>query len=195
MLHNSPRRHEFSKRIANDSRAGISEAGQAREKARATLPPNSAGLAEISFLSLKIEEDCTPGRQAGTLVLRCPLGTKGLQNDKLVSLRKRMGSGDPPGLQNRRAASSMSSVRSTRTRFRHFSTTYRQRNHSEISSPGQAPCERPSSELAPSHLSRCRRRCSSWCGCPRDASAFAGRRLTSPQRRATSGRCAAWCGY
>jgi hypothetical protein len=31
-----------------------------------------------------------------------------------------MGSGDPPGLQNRRTASLMSSVRSTRTRFRHF---------------------------------------------------------------------------
>ena len=31
-----------------------------------------------------------------------------------------MGSGDPPGLQNRRAASLMSSVRSTRTRFRQF---------------------------------------------------------------------------
>jgi hypothetical protein len=30
-----------------------------------------------------------------------------------------MGSGDPPGLQNRRTASLMSSVRSTRTRFRH----------------------------------------------------------------------------
>src|SRR5215469_15494186 len=34
--------------------------------------------------------------------------------------RKRMGSGDPPGLQNRRTASLMSSVRSTRTRFRQF---------------------------------------------------------------------------
>ena len=31
-----------------------------------------------------------------------------------------MGSGDPPGLQNRRAASLMSPVRSTRTRFRQF---------------------------------------------------------------------------
>ncbi len=31
-----------------------------------------------------------------------------------------MGSGDPPGLQNRRVASPMSPVRSTRTRFRHF---------------------------------------------------------------------------
>jgi hypothetical protein len=33
---------------------------------------------------------------------------------------KRMGSGDPPGLQNRRVASLMSPVRSTRTRFRQF---------------------------------------------------------------------------
>ena len=33
--------------------------------------------------------------------------------------RKRMGSGDPPGLQNRRAAGILSPVRSTRTRFRH----------------------------------------------------------------------------
>src|SRR5207302_1790357 len=33
---------------------------------------------------------------------------------------KRMGSGDPSGLQNRREASLMSPVRSTRTRFRHF---------------------------------------------------------------------------
>src|SRR5438270_8020136 len=31
-----------------------------------------------------------------------------------------MGSGDPSGLQNRREASLMSPVRSTRTRFRHF---------------------------------------------------------------------------
>jgi hypothetical protein len=31
-----------------------------------------------------------------------------------------MGSGDSPGLQNRRTASLMSSVRSTRTRFRQF---------------------------------------------------------------------------
>ena len=35
-------------------------------------------------------------------------------------IRKRMGSGDPPGLQNRRAAGILSSVRSTRTRFRQF---------------------------------------------------------------------------
>ena len=42
----------------------------------------------------------------------------------IAGLRKRMGSGDPPGLQNRRSASSMSMVRSTRTRFRHiFSVT------------------------------------------------------------------------
>jgi|SRR5215813_9477449 len=34
--------------------------------------------------------------------------------------RKRMGSGESPGLQNRRTASLMSSVRSTRTRFRQF---------------------------------------------------------------------------
>jgi len=33
-------------------------------------------------------------------------------------------SGDGPGLQNRRTASLMSSVRSTRTRFRQFSATY-----------------------------------------------------------------------
>ena len=31
-----------------------------------------------------------------------------------------MGSGDPPGLQNRRAAPLVSPVRSTRTRFRHI---------------------------------------------------------------------------
>ncbi len=31
-----------------------------------------------------------------------------------------MGSGDPPGLQNRRAAGILSPVRSTRTRFRQF---------------------------------------------------------------------------
>jgi hypothetical protein len=31
-----------------------------------------------------------------------------------------MGSGDPPGLQNRRAAPLVSPVRSTRTRFRQF---------------------------------------------------------------------------
>ncbi len=37
-----------------------------------------------------------------------------------VCMRKRRGSGDPPGLQNRRLASSMSMVRSTRTRFRHL---------------------------------------------------------------------------
>jgi len=35
-------------------------------------------------------------------------------------LRKRRGSGDSPGLQNRRTASPMSLVRSTRTRFRHL---------------------------------------------------------------------------
>jgi len=35
-------------------------------------------------------------------------------------VRKRRGSGDSPGLQNRRLASSMSMVRSTRTRFRQF---------------------------------------------------------------------------
>jgi hypothetical protein len=35
-------------------------------------------------------------------------------------MRKRRGSGDSPGLQNRRLASSMSMVRSTRTRFRQF---------------------------------------------------------------------------
>src|ERR1017187_1829422 len=37
-----------------------------------------------------------------------------------AGLRKRRGSGDSPGLQNRRLASSMSMVRSTRTRFRQF---------------------------------------------------------------------------
>jgi len=47
-------------------------------------------------------------------------------------LRKRMRSGDRPGLQNRRAASLMSPVCSTHTRFRQFSTTCRPRNHSEI---------------------------------------------------------------
>ena len=40
-------------------------------------------------------------------------------------MRKRRGSGDSPGLQNRRPASLMSVVRSTRTRFRHlFSAIY-----------------------------------------------------------------------
>jgi hypothetical protein len=43
-----------------------------------------------------------------------------------------MRSGDRPGLQNRRAASSMLPVCSTHTRFRHYSATYRLRNHSEI---------------------------------------------------------------
>jgi len=37
-----------------------------------------------------------------------------------LSARKRMSSGELPGLQNRRAASLMSPVRSTRTRFRQF---------------------------------------------------------------------------
>src|ERR1035441_48637 len=40
-------------------------------------------------------------------------------------LRKRMVAGVTPGLQNRRAASSMSPVCSTHTRFRHFSVIYR----------------------------------------------------------------------
>src|SRR5215469_3050773 len=38
----------------------------------------------------------------------------------VFALRKRRGSGDSPGLQNRRTASPMSLVRSTRTRFRHL---------------------------------------------------------------------------
>ena len=101
------------------------------------------------------------------------------------TVRKRMRSGDRPGLQNRRAASSMLPVCSTHTRFRHFSTTYRQRKQSEISSLWPAPCERLSSEIAPSHPSRHCYKHSSWCGCPHAASAFAGRRLTSPQRRTT----------
>jgi hypothetical protein len=42
---------------------------------------------------------------------------------KTRQIRKRMSSGELPGLQNRRAASPMSPVRSTRTRFRQFSTT------------------------------------------------------------------------
>jgi len=110
-------------------------------------------------------------------------------------LRKRMRSGDRPGLQNRRAASSMLPVCSTHTRFRQFSTTCRPRNHSEISSLARAPCERPSSELAPSHPSRCRRKRSSWCGCPRAASVSAARLSASPPHPATSGTCAASCGY
>ncbi len=48
-----------------------------------------------------------------------------------------MVAGVTPGLQNRRAASSMLPVCSTHTRFRQFSTTRRLRNHSEISSPGK----------------------------------------------------------
>src|SRR5579863_8044794 len=39
--------------------------------------------------------------------------------------RKRMRSGDRPGLQNRRAAGFLSPVGSTPTRFRHVSTTRR----------------------------------------------------------------------
>jgi hypothetical protein len=38
----------------------------------------------------------------------------------IITTRKRMGSGDSPGLQNRRLASLTSMVRSTRTRFRHL---------------------------------------------------------------------------
>ena len=37
-----------------------------------------------------------------------------------LSARKRMSSGELPGLQNRRAAPLVSPVRSTRTRFRHL---------------------------------------------------------------------------
>ena len=43
---------------------------------------------------------------------------------------------------------------SAHTRFRQFSTTCKPRNQTEISSPAQEPCERLSSELAPSHPSR-----------------------------------------
>ena len=111
----------------------------------------------------------------------------------VVKERKRMRSGDRPGLQNRRAAGILSPVCSTHTRFRQLSITYRLRNHSEISSRGQVPCERPSSELAPSHPSPRRRRHSSWCGCPRASAAFAGRRLAFPLHQATSGRCVASC--
>ena len=46
-----------------------------------------------------------------------------------------MGSGDPPGLQNRRAAPLVSPVRSTRTRFRQFSMVYGPHNqfHNQLS--------------------------------------------------------------
>jgi hypothetical protein len=61
-----------------------------------------------------------------------------------------MSSGELPGLQNRRAASLMSPVRSTRTRFRQFSITCRLRNHSKSvhrsrkhAPPGQLPPQRP----------------------------------------------------
>src|SRR5438477_8843974 len=53
-----------------------------------------------------------------------------------ASPRKRMGSGDPPGLQNRRAAPLVSPVRSTRTRFRHFVfERMRAAPHRELSFP------------------------------------------------------------
>jgi len=50
----------------------------------------------------------------------CKDGLDGAGWSEVTLKRKRMGSGDSPGLQNRRTASLMSSVRSTRTRFRQF---------------------------------------------------------------------------
>ena len=60
----------------------------------------------------------TPFHVTSTTPFQC-------NNDRVIdnwgnTPRKRMGSGDPPGLQNRRAAPLVSPVRSTRTRFRQF---------------------------------------------------------------------------
>jgi hypothetical protein len=61
--------------------------------------------------------------------------------ERFTTMRKRMSSGDGPGLQNRRAASSMSPVGSTPTRFRQFwvPSSARLRSGLRISARGSDP--------------------------------------------------------
>src|SRR5437868_12380492 len=86
--------------------------------------------AEVTLLPDRMERATYPAAAVKRWGLRFALHS--------ASPRKRMGSGDPPGLQNRRAAPLVSPVRSTRTRFRQFSATY-----------GALPAESPAIERQP----------------------------------------------
>lgn len=105
-----------------------------------------------------------------------------------ATLRKRRGSGDSPGLQNRRLASLTSMVRSTRTRFRQNKRLSRACAPSALRSrPKKRVCCAPWT-FRPSP----RRRRRSWsCGYRHDALISARRRSTCPQRRAMNDRCGA----